>query len=111
MGVTLHTRYSATRIIDNVAKELKKEQVSYLVGKQQKFSLLIDESTTLNKKSTLVGHLKSSVGRTPTTTMFLYLVELDSQTAGVITNSLLKCLSQWVFEGGIFKSKLGWLCM
>ncbi|XP_027132754.1 E3 SUMO-protein ligase KIAA1586-like [Larimichthys crocea] len=92
MGITLHSRYSAKNIIDHTAQEMRNKILNHILTEDKRFSVLIDESTTLSKKSALVVYLTSTVNNVPTV-IFLDLVELESQSAENITNTLLQCLT------------------
>jgi hypothetical protein len=66
MGITLHSRYTAKNIIDHTTDEMRKKVLNHIVAEDQRFSVLIDESTTLSKKSALVVYLKSIISGVPT---------------------------------------------
>lgn len=55
-------------------------------------SILIDESTTLSKKSCLVAYIRASNQNSDPLTFFLEVIELEQTTADGITDALLKCL-------------------
>jgi hypothetical protein len=59
VGITLHSRYSATEIIKHIALEFKKKLISKLTVENRKISVLTDESTTLDKQSTLIIYIKT----------------------------------------------------
>jgi len=47
LGVILHSRYTATNIVNHIAGEMRKKVVNNTVSCSAKLSVLIDESTTL----------------------------------------------------------------
>lgn len=102
MGITLHSRYTAKNIIDHTSHEMRKKALNHIVTEHQRFSVLIDESTTLSKKSALVVYLTSIISGVPTV-LFLDLVELESQSAESITESLLQCLQTWGMDEDFIK--------
>jgi hypothetical protein len=57
VGITLHSRHSATEIIKHIASEFRKKLVSKLTVEDRKISVLIDESTTLGKQCTLIVYI------------------------------------------------------
>ncbi|KAK0133589.1 E3 SUMO-protein ligase KIAA1586 [Merluccius polli] len=92
MGTNLHSRYSSTKIVEHIAKEMQKKIVQSIVMCSSKLSVLIDEATSLSHKSAMIVNLKASVdGGTPEL-LFLELVELESQRAADIEEALLNCL-------------------
>lgn len=110
LGLILHSRYSATQIVNHIAKEMQKKIVKNLVENQAKLSIIIDESTSLSQKSVMTVHLKSYVTKIiPGTSdteqtsigapemIFLSLVELQNQRAEEITSSLLATLKSHGF--------------
>ena len=92
LGQILHSRYSATAIVDHIANTMRKRLVNSLLESNNKISILIDESTSLSKKSVLIVYGKAAVGDGEPVFMFLDLVELDSQTADSVTSALENCL-------------------
>lgn len=94
-GIILHSRYSATEINDCIATEMKRKIIDNLVLSESKLSVIIDESTTLSNKSVLIIYLKTCVAQNNEKPDFLFLslVELPSQTADVVTDTLMKTLS------------------
>ncbi|XP_034567279.1 E3 SUMO-protein ligase KIAA1586-like [Notolabrus celidotus] len=92
MGTNLHSRYSSTKIVEHIAKEMQEKIVQSIVTCSSKLSVLIDEATSLSHKSAMIVNLKASVdGGTPEF-LFLELVELESQRAVDIEEALLNCL-------------------
>lgn len=62
LGNILHSRYSATNIINHIANTMRKQLVSKIVSLNSKLSVLIDESTSLSNKTTLIVYLKTYLG-------------------------------------------------
>uniref|UniRef100_A0AAQ4R3J4 DUF4371 domain-containing protein n=1 Tax=Gasterosteus aculeatus aculeatus TaxID=481459 RepID=A0AAQ4R3J4_GASAC len=102
MGITLHSRYTAKNIIDHTTDEMRKKILNHIVTEDQRFSVLIDESTTLSNKTALVVYLRSIISEVPTV-IFLDLVEMESQSAENITKSLLQCLQTWGMDEDFIK--------
>ena len=68
---------------------------------------MIDESTTLSKKSILIVYLKcQSVRFNKPHFIFLNLIELQKGTASAITEALPSCLSQYGFYDAYLKQNL-----
>ncbi|KAK5854508.1 hypothetical protein PBY51_004695 [Eleginops maclovinus] len=92
MGTSLHSRYSSTKIVEHIAKEMQKEIVHSIVTSSSKLSVLIDEATSISHKSAMIVNLKASVDGATPEFLFLELVELESQRAKDIEEALLNCL-------------------
>ena len=58
MGRILHSNVSATNITIHIAREMKERVARKLIDESRKFSLLIDESTTLSGKTALIIYLR-----------------------------------------------------
>ena len=91
-GHILHSRYSATSIADHIARELKRKVVNTLKLHETKIAVVVDEATTLGMSSALAVHLKAYFGVGEPEFVFFALLELQSQNAQCITDSLLACL-------------------
>ncbi|KAK9679705.1 hypothetical protein QE152_g39790 [Popillia japonica] len=72
-----------------------------------KISILIDVSTTLSDKSTLIVYLKCETSKDlPPNVLFLDLIELPNQTADSIFEALLGCLKKYGFDREYLKENL-----
>ena len=89
LGSILHSRYSATTIIDHIATKMREQLVKNIIDCSAKLSVLIDESTTLSSKTSMVVYIKSAISNDDPIFMFLDLVELDNQLAVNIVDKLL----------------------
>uniref|UniRef100_H2ZRS2 HAT C-terminal dimerisation domain-containing protein n=1 Tax=Latimeria chalumnae TaxID=7897 RepID=H2ZRS2_LATCH len=87
-----NSRYSTTGIVNHIAKEMWKNLVKSLVSSSSKLAVLIDESTTLSRKATLIVYLKAPVEGESPIFMFLDLVELEYQRAEGVVSALIECL-------------------
>ncbi|KAJ3591725.1 hypothetical protein NHX12_006857 [Muraenolepis orangiensis] len=92
MGTSLHSRYSSTKIVEHIAKEMQKKIVHSIVTSSSKLSVLMDEATSISHKSAMIVNLKVSVDGATPEFLFLELVELESQRAKDIEEALLSCL-------------------
>jgi len=92
MGTSLHSRYSSTKIVEHIAKEMQKKIVNSIVSSSSKLSVLIDEATSLSHKSAMTVNVKASIDGATPEFVFLELVELESQKAEGIEEALLSCL-------------------
>lgn len=92
LGKILHSRYSATNIINHIACQMRINLISKILSLDSKFSILIDESTTLSNKSTLIIYLKANLGEENIEYVFLDLCELESQDSENVEKQLLETL-------------------
>ena len=54
MGRILHSTNACINIVNHTSEEMRKTVVKEIVQSNSKISLIIDESTTINKKTTLI---------------------------------------------------------
>ncbi|KAG5857213.1 hypothetical protein ANANG_G00016810 [Anguilla anguilla] len=94
MGQILHSRFSANQIVEHIAKEMQSSIVNSIVSSSSKLALLIDEASTLSRKTTMIVNIKTSVLGEPPEFIFLDLVELQDQTAEGIVDALMNCLTK-----------------
>lgn len=107
IGVGLHSRNTAAAIIDHISDEMKRRIIAEIKNISGKISVIIDESTTLGSKSTLIVYLKCEFSKEqPPHFLFLDLIELNGQTSEIIVESLLDCLSKHGFDDNYLKENL-----
>ncbi|XP_025413681.1 E3 SUMO-protein ligase KIAA1586-like [Sipha flava] len=88
MGSSLHSRITATRIINVIAKEMRQRLITRLIESNSKFTIMIDESATLSTKCTLILYISSNFDSETPIVVFLDLIELDRQDAVNIEKAL-----------------------
>ena len=99
LGVGLHSRYSATEIIDHITFQMRLKICSRILEIEGKIALIIDESTTISNISTLVVYLKCETSKLESPQfMFLDLIELAKQDASTILGTLLNCMESYGFN-------------
>uniref|UniRef100_A0A3Q2PD66 HAT C-terminal dimerisation domain-containing protein n=1 Tax=Fundulus heteroclitus TaxID=8078 RepID=A0A3Q2PD66_FUNHE len=77
----LHSRYSSTKIVEHIAKEMQTRILNSIVSSSSKLSVLIDEATSASHKTAMIVSVKASIdGATPE---FLFLD---------VEKALLNCL-------------------
>ncbi|XP_058410086.1 E3 SUMO-protein ligase KIAA1586 homolog isoform X2 [Diceros bicornis minor] len=107
----LNTRYSATRIAEHIAKEMKMKIFKNIIEENAKICIIIDDASTVSKKSTLVIYLQCTVQSAPAPVMlFVALKELVSTTAECIFNTLLSTLNDCGFTNEYLKANLIAFC-
>ena len=98
LGRTLHSNVTCSNITDHIAEEMRQKTANYIIQNKCKVSILIDESTTLSRKTTLIIFMRAAVGDpNDPQTFYLDLVELNSTTSDSIYASLLSCLTSYGF--------------
>ena len=103
----LRSHYSATAIISHVAREMRQKISQQIVKEDGKVSILIDESTTLSTRTTLIVHLNCQTKSSEEPHfLFLDLLELPSATAETITKNLLSCMSTYGFRDSYLQRNL-----
>nr|XP_012296976.1 E3 SUMO-protein ligase KIAA1586 homolog isoform X2 [Aotus nancymaae] len=107
----LNTRYSATRIAEHIAKEMKRKIFKNIIEENAKICIIIDEASTVSKKSTLVIYLQCTIQSASAPVMlFVALKELVSTTAEYIFNTLLTTLNNCGFTNEYLKANLIAFC-
>uniref|UniRef100_A0A2K6UXD6 KIAA1586 n=1 Tax=Saimiri boliviensis boliviensis TaxID=39432 RepID=A0A2K6UXD6_SAIBB len=107
----LNTRYSATRIAEHIAKEMKMKIFTNIIEENAKICIIIDEASTVSKKSTLVIYLQCTIQSASAPVMlFVALKELVSTTAEYIINTLLTTLNDCGFTDDYLKANLIAFC-
>jgi len=92
MGRILHSNVACRDIAVHICTEMRKSVCSAIVERKSKFAVMIDESTTISKLTTLIIYIRTTFDETGPITMFLDLVELQSTTAECIVTALLSSL-------------------
>ena len=94
MGVSLHSRDSAAKIVHHIATQIKKQLFNKIIKlfSRLKVCVIFDEASTVSSKCALVVFLKVE-GHDTSPFIFVDLVELDGQDGETITKALLKCFN------------------
>lgn len=91
LATSLHSRYSCTKIAENVAEEIQ-TIVNSIVSSSSKLAVLFNEATSASHKSAMIVSVKALVDGATPEFVFLELLELESQTTESIEKALLTCL-------------------
>jgi hypothetical protein len=95
MGRILLSGNTCTDIVNHISTEMRRTLVKKIIRSKSKISIIINESMTLSKKSTLIIYVRVCLANNGTdypVNLFLDLVELQSSTANGIFQALLDCL-------------------
>ena len=107
LGRTLHSRFSCTNIIDHIANEMRSSLTEEIVKSGVKFSILIDESTSISRKTVLIIHIRTCLSQSACPiTIFFDIVELKSTRAGDIFHALLTRLIKIGFTEEVLQNSL-----
>lgn len=88
MGSFLYRRTAATQMVNVIAKEMRKRLISCFIQSDLKITILMDESTTLSTKHTLIVYISSYFNTDTLIVAFLDLIELNGQDAETIGKTL-----------------------
>ena len=91
-------------ILDHIGHEMQSKICKMVIDSDTKMSIIIDESTTISKKSALIIYIK--VCHPEPTTFFHDIIELDDQGAECIFSTLMKCLDMYGFTSHVLSEKL-----
>ncbi|XP_060543381.1 E3 SUMO-protein ligase KIAA1586-like [Pantherophis guttatus] len=92
MGIGLHSRKTAVKIVDFIAREIKKQLFTKIIENNLKICLIIDEASTVSCKPVVILFLKVEDSDT-SPTIFLELIELEKQDAETIYSSVMQSLN------------------
>lgn len=109
MGRILHSNNACVNIINHISAEMKKHIVQEVIKSDDKFALIIDESTTLSKKSTLILYIRvciRNLNMESPVNLFLDLIELESVTSLGIFQAIMQCLESYKLDFNVLKSRL-----
>lgn len=109
MGVGLHSRQTATRIVEHIGLEIKKNMFDKVINRNSKISIIIDEASTVSCKPVLIVFVKFEA-RDYSPVAFFDLVELEKQDSQSIYSTLLKSLSQGGFTMEYLRKNLVGFC-
>lgn len=104
IGTTLQSDKSCRAILDHIGHEMRSKICKMIIDSDTKMSVIIDESTTISKKSALIIYIKVCLPEP--TTFFLDIIELDDQGAECIFSTLMKCLDMYGFTSHVLSEKL-----
>lgn len=112
IGSTLQSDKSCQALLEHIGQEMRVKVCKLIISNDDvKISVMVDESTSISKKSALIVYIKAclpeeSFVETQPCTFYLDLVELDGQGAECIFTSLMKCLNGHGFTIQVLSEKL-----
>ena len=102
MGHGLYSCKTAVQIVDHITKEIKGEVFAKITAQNKKICIIMDEALTISSKSVLIIFVKIE-NEDFSPTIFLDLVELKSQEAEQIYNTMLDSLNSAGFSNEYLK--------
>lgn len=95
MGRILHSNVACSNIQQHISSEMKKKMFAKITALSPKVGLLLDETTTLNKKNVLIVYLRMQLAEMKSpANIFVDLIELSDLSAEGVVNSLLSALKK-----------------
>ena len=114
LGTCQHSRFAATGMIECVSAEMRRKLCHEIVERKLKISVMLDESTTVSRKSCMVVFLFTPWPMDEKCdecfSFPLGLVELESLKADHIVSSLLELLKKNGFENSYLEQNLIGAC-
>jgi hypothetical protein len=95
VGCIIHSTNAYINIVNHIRGEMRNFLLKKIVDSESKISLIIDESTTLSKKSTLIVFARvflQEFSLTEPINLFIDSIELDDVTANGIFTALISYL-------------------
>lgn len=111
LGIGLHSRTTAALMADSIAEQMRKTLCNSIQTQQKKVAIMMDESTTVSRKSCLVLYVRSAYDNSSDCFSFpLALVELESLSAEHITEKVLCTLHAHGFSEEFLANNLIGAC-
>ena len=102
VGRVLHSNVICADIVSHIANEMKTKLVQQIIVAKPMISILIDESTNLNKESCLIVYIRTTLNdEAELLTFFLSIVALNSTAVDGIVAALLSCLNKEGFSNDL----------
>ncbi|XP_078509084.1 E3 SUMO-protein ligase KIAA1586-like [Lissotriton helveticus] len=95
MGRILHSNVACSNIQRHISSEMKRKIFAQIIELSPKISILLDEGTALNRKSSLIVYMRMQLpGMDSPANIFVDLIELSDLSADGIVSSLLSALKK-----------------
>jgi hypothetical protein len=91
-GRILHPTNACINIVNHIGKEMRTTLIRKIINSKSKFSLILDESTTVSLKCVLIVYIRmyiKEVDMHDPVSLFIDLIELEDRTANGIYKSLM----------------------
>ena len=98
---------SCHKVCDYIGHEMRARICKVIIENGSKISVLIDEATSINKKSNLIVYIKTCFSDSlEPVTFYLDLIELPEQNAECIYTTLIQCLEVHGFTKELLSQRL-----
>ena len=92
MGSILHSPSCCTEMVKVIAADMRQHLYKVIRDSDTKIAIIVDESTTLSQKSTLIVYLRCCL-QDEISTVFIDLIELSAQDSDTIVKEILQLLT------------------
>lgn len=105
VGQMLHSDHSCANMINFISNKMSKALAQHLIESGCVFSILIDESTTISNKSSLILYIRCMFDGEPCN-YFFDIIELTSLTGEAIAESISFCFNKHGVTDEILRTQL-----
>jgi len=99
IGRTLQSDKSCHKVFDHIGHEMQARICKEIIESGSKLYILIDEATSISKKSNLMVYVKTCFSDSlEPVTFYFELIELPKQNTECIYNTLMQCLETHGFK-------------
>ena len=105
MGSLLYSAVTCHDIVSHITSEMKKQLIGHVLKSGTKFSIMVDESTTVSAKCSLIIYIRV-IFDGDVINYFLDLVELQDKSGHGIADCILQTLAENGLSVDILKSSL-----
>ena len=109
MGSMLTSHVAGASIAQHIASDMRKELVLYLLESRSKFSILVDESTSVSQEQAMVVYIRTQFENIACN-FFFDLVPVVSASADALYKSLIGCLENAGLSIEVLKQQLIGFC-
>lgn len=107
MGRILQSRTACKDITNHLATTMTQNLVQSIINSDSKFGIMIDESSTISKKTALTICTRTVLnGASEATSFFLKLVEVENTVAQTIVDTILNTLEKFGLTKKYLENKL-----
>jgi hypothetical protein len=99
MGRILHSTNACINIVNHIGNEMRTILIRKIIDSKGKFSLILDEPTTVSLKSVLIVYIRTyieEIDMQDPVNLFIHSIEVEGTTANGIYKSLMSRIeSSW----------------
>jgi hypothetical protein len=109
MGRILHSTNACINIVNHIGNEMRTTLIRKIIDSKSKFSLILDESTTVSLKYVLIVYVRTyiqEIDMQDPVNLIIDLIELEDTTANWIYRSLVSRIESLGLTEGFLKENL-----